>query len=107
MCRAEVVSPRKINQLFRQPHLTSLEETDVVDFVQKVTRLAAFHHSLLFRVTFENVTQTLFVDCNATRFRRTFEDLRERSRRWWLDARTIAHASQERFVNEVSLLQVR
>ena len=98
---------REINQLFRQPHLTSLEETDVVDFVQKVTRLAALHNAILIRVAFENVTHTLLVDHNATRLRCAFEDLRERSRCGRLDPRAITHASQERFVNEVSFFEVR
>src|SRR5215204_5612528 len=75
VCRAEVVSPREINELFSQPHLTSFEETDVVDFIQKVTRFASLHHALLIRVAFENVTQALIIDDNASRFCRSFEDL--------------------------------
>ena len=104
---AEVVAPREINQLLSQPHLTSFEETDIVDFVQQVTRLAAFHNPILVRVAFENVTQAVLIDSNATVFRRAFEDLRECSRCWWLDPRAITHASQERLVNEISLVEVR
>src|SRR5690349_11945527 len=105
--RAEVVSPREINQFLSQPQLTSLEETDVVDFVQQVTRLAAFHHAILFRIAFENVTQAVLIDRNTTRFRRAFEDLRVRRRRRRLDARSITHATQKRVVNEVSFIEVR
>ena len=75
MRRAEVISPREIDELLSQPHLTSLKETDVVDFVQKVTRLAALHHALLIVVSSENVTQALFVNRDTTSPRCAFEDL--------------------------------
>lgn len=107
MRRAEVISPRQIDELGSEFHFTAFEETDVVDLVQQVTRFASLHDPVLIVVAFEDVAQALIVNRDTAHPGRAFENLRERGRRWWLDPRAITHASQERFVNQVSFIQVR
>ena len=107
MRRAEVISPRQIDQLGSQLHFASFKEADVVDLVQEITRLATLHNPVLVGVAFENVAQALFINRNTAHLRRALEYFRERCRRWRLDARPVTHASQKRFVHQISFVKVR
>ena len=56
--RAEVISPRQIDQLGSQSQGLSFEQTNVGDFIQEVAGLTTFHDALLGGVFMQNMVQT-------------------------------------------------
>src|SRR5688572_23925583 len=77
MRRTEIISPREIDQLFGQLELSPLEETNVIDLLQQVSRLTTLHNAMLFYIAPDDVVQTLVVDSHTTILGSPLEDLRE------------------------------
>src|ERR1043165_1606768 len=104
---SEVVAPGRVDEARVDFGASSLEEADVRHAVEQVARLAGFHLPLFEHVVVEQVVEARLLDLEAARVRGALENLDVGRGRRRLDARAVAHAPQERLVNQVLLVEVR